>query len=469
MLRLFFILLAFCGTCVLCGRQGTFTGAADEVKLMTVDPGHFHAALVQKIMYPQVSPVVHVYAPDGPDVQEHLKWIDNYNNRSQDPTRWQEIVYTGPDYMRKMLREKPGNVMVIAGNNQKKIEYIKAAVNAGIHVLSDKPMCIDKSGFEVLKAAFDTAQKKHVLLYDIMTERYEIASVLQKEIVNRPRIFGDLQAGSPEEPSVTKESVHHLFKYVSGIPLKRPDWFFDTTQQGDGIVDVTTHLVDLVMWECFPEQIINYTGDIRMLHARHWPTLVNQEQFQRVTSLTDFPDFLKNKLNADGVLPVYCNGEMVFSIRGIHAKVSVTWNYEAPPGGGDTHFSIMKGSRAYAIIRQGKEQNYLPTLYIEPAPGVDTDALATDLAAEFNDLQKKYPGIELGVEHTGWIVRIPQKYRVGHEAHFSQVTEIYLNYLIDGQLPVWEVPNMLAKYYTTTSALEMAKGVENMATTDGDR
>ena len=46
------------------------------VRLLTVDPGHFHAALVQKIMYPQVSPDVHVYAPEGPDVLQHL----NQNN-----------------------------------------------------------------------------------------------------------------------------------------------------------------------------------------------------------------------------------------------------------------------------------------------------------------------------------------------------------------------------------------------------
>ena len=32
-----------------------FTGAAGEVKLITLDPGHFHAALVQKVSYPQVS------------------------------------------------------------------------------------------------------------------------------------------------------------------------------------------------------------------------------------------------------------------------------------------------------------------------------------------------------------------------------------------------------------------------------
>jgi len=31
--------------------------------LIVADPGHFHAALVQKEMYPSLSPEVHVYAP----------------------------------------------------------------------------------------------------------------------------------------------------------------------------------------------------------------------------------------------------------------------------------------------------------------------------------------------------------------------------------------------------------------------
>ena len=52
---------------------------------------------------------------------------------------------------------------------------------------------------------------------------------------------------------------------------------------------------------------------------------------------------------------------------------------------------------------------------------------------------------------------IRDRYRVEHEAHFGQVTENYLQYLQDGKLPDWEVPNMIAKYYVTTHALEMAK------------
>ena len=70
-----------------------------------------------------------------------------------------------------------------------------------------------------------------------------------------------------EEPAVTKVSVHHFSKIVSGSPLIRPAWFFDVRQQGEGIVDVTTHLVDLVQWECFPEQILDHF-DIKMVSCK---------------------------------------------------------------------------------------------------------------------------------------------------------------------------------------------------------
>ena len=37
--------------------------AADQIKLIVLDPGHFHATLVQKEMYPGLDPTVSVYAP----------------------------------------------------------------------------------------------------------------------------------------------------------------------------------------------------------------------------------------------------------------------------------------------------------------------------------------------------------------------------------------------------------------------
>ncbi len=52
---------------------------------------------------------------------------------------------------------------------------------------------------------------------------------------------------------------------------------------------------------------------------------------------------------------------------------------------------------------------------------------------------------------------VPDAYHVGHEAHFAQVAEQFLAYVERGALPDWEVPNMIAKYETTTRALERAR------------
>ena len=38
----------------------------NQFRLITLDPGHFHAALIQKSMYDGVDPRVAVYAPLGP-------------------------------------------------------------------------------------------------------------------------------------------------------------------------------------------------------------------------------------------------------------------------------------------------------------------------------------------------------------------------------------------------------------------
>ena len=228
--------------------------ASSEVRLVILNPGHFHAALVQKKMLEGVSPQVHVYAPEGPELRDYLNRIEAFNSRKTDPREWETIVHASPDFLNALLRHRSGNVVIVAGNNRLKTQYLKAAVDAGLHVLADKPMCIDTKGWQLLGAAFDSAAMHDTLLYDIMTERYEITSILQRELIRSAEVFGELSTGSTNRPAVTKESIHHLSKSVAGKPLRRPPWYFDVSQQGEGIVDVTTHLVDLVMWVCFPEQ-----------------------------------------------------------------------------------------------------------------------------------------------------------------------------------------------------------------------
>ena len=437
------------------GVQGnSFSGAKGEVKLMTLDPGHFHAALVQKNMYDQISPEVFVYAPASADLDEHLKKINGYNSRAEKPTAWKEKVYTGTDYLEKMLADKPGNVVVLAGNNRIKTDYIKKSVEAGLNVLADKPMVISPEKFGELEEAFKIAKEKNVLLYDIMTERNEINSMLQKELSHIPGIFGTLQKGTPEKPGVEIVSIHYFYKEVSGSPLIRPAWFFDVEQQGEGIVDVTSHLVDLVQWGCFPEQIIQ-KSDVDMLSAKRWPTVFTLGEFKEVTKLNEFPAYLKKDIKG-GKLLVYANGEMTYKLKGVCVKITAEWKYKAPKGTGDNHYSIMRGSLCNLEVRQGKEDKYIPTLYITANKGTDLVSLNSELEkATFGN--KTTTGLSLvKINATSWKVNVPAKYNVGHEAHFGQVMEKFLSYLKDGKLPEWEVPNMIAKYYTTTSALKLA-------------
>jgi predicted dehydrogenase len=439
------------------------------VKLITLDPGHFHAALVQKFMLPGVSPEVLVFAPEGDDVAQHLKRVESFNSRKDNPTQWVETVYTGPDYLQKAVFATLGGnshpsasreaarsaVVVISGNNARKTEYITAFVDAGVNVLADKPMVITPDGLPRLEADFATAKTKGVLLYDIMTERFEITTMLQRALSQQAKLFGTLEKGTPDNPSITKISVHNFSKVVAGAQLKRPQWFFDPAQQGAGIVDVMTHLVDLVQWEAFPEVTLK-PADAYVVSARRWATPLTLEQFGRVTGAREFPSFLGTYVK-DGVLQAPANGEFTYALKGVHAKVSVTWEFEAPPGAGDTHFSVMRGTKAALTIRQGKEEGYKPVLYVERAATVDADAHEKALRSAIAEVAKTFPGIDIRREGDQYVVTVPDKYHNGHEAHFTQVTENFLRYLRAGRLPDWEVPNMLTKYATIMQAYEKSR------------
>lgn len=437
--------------------NNTMDKDSSDVKLVTLDPGHFHAALVQKTTYPGIDSTVFVYAPDGPELQGHLTLVNSYNDRTDQPTRWAEKIYTGDDFLQKMIQEKKGNVVVIAGNNKRKVEYIRSSVDAGMNVLGDKPMAIDTNDFKGLIQAFDVARNKGVLLYDIMTERSEITNILQKELSHMPAVFGELEKGTVESPAIVIESVHHFFKQVSGSALKRPAWFFDAAQQGNAIVDVGTHLVDIVQWQCFPETAIDYTKDIELHKAKRWPAPVSLSQFRLITKLDSFPAYLQPYIVKDSILNTDANGMVNYSLKGIHVQVTALWNYQAPAGSGDTHYALMRGTKSNLVIRQGKEESFQPTLYIETRAPRD-EAMLKNIDDAIKKINEKYPGITVQkLDGSKWKLVIPESFKIGHEAHFGQVMERYLQYLKDGKLPDWEVPNMLAKYYVTTYGSAMAK------------
>jgi len=52
---------------------------------------------------------------------------------------------------------------------------------------------------------------------------------------------------------------------------------------------------------------------------------------------------------------------------------------------------------------------------------------------------------------------VPESYHVGHKAQFRQAMQQFLDAAANGAQPAWEIPNMLAKCFTTTQARAIAK------------
>jgi predicted dehydrogenase len=275
-----------------------------------------------------------------------------------------------------------------------------------------------------------------------MTERYEITTILQRELVNDAETFGEILPGSEREPAVYMESVHHLLKLVAGVPGLRPAWFFDIHEEGEALADVGTHLVDLAQWTLFPGRALDYRTDIEMLAASRWPTTITAAQFRQVTG------------GPGEGLDYYCNTRVAYALRGIHIKLDVLWRWEAPAGTGDTHLAVYHGSKSRIEIRQGKQEEYQPELYVYPHGAGASQALERKIGA----LATRYPGVATEDQGARVRVTIPHQYRVGHEAHFAQVTKQFFEYLQHPEtFPAWENPNMLAKYYVSTKGVELAR------------
>lgn len=72
----------------------------------------------------------------------------------------------------------------------------------------------------------------------------------------------------------------------------------------------------------------------------------------------------------------------------------------------------------------------------------------------------RWPGVGVEEQPGRCRITIPDRYRIGHEAHFAQVTRRFLDFLkAPDSVPAWERPNMLAKYYVTTRGVEIARSM----------
>jgi hypothetical protein len=149
----------------------------------------------------------------------------------------------------------------------------------------------------------------------------------------------------------------------------------------------------------------------------------------------------------------YCNTRVASTLRGVQVKLDVLWRWEAPEGTGDTHLAIYRGTKARIEVRQGAAEGFRPELYVAPHDAGSRKAAHSRIA----EIATRYSGVAAEDRGDEIRVTIPDRLRVGHEAHFAQVTNRFFDCLRGERFPEWENPNMLAKYLVTTRGVEMSQ------------
>lgn len=423
--------------------------------LLFLDPGHFHAALTLRERHPRVADEIFVYATACPgdgeagrEVAAFLNLLESFNRRARGPTRWRPVVRMGPDPLGRLVAERPGDVVVLAGKNDRKMALVRPLHDAGLHVLADKPWI-------TRAAALDDV--RHVLtggarVMEIMTGRHAGAARVAERLVGDPEIIGELDPS--DGPAIRLASVHHLEKSVNGAPLRRPPWFFDVRVQGDGLADIPTHLVDQA------QRFLAARGTAapragELIAARRWTTPVPLSLFARVTGLAAFPPDLRHDVDGD-VLAYAGNAELSFTLGKVDVHLTTRWDLTEPPGGGDAHSAVVIGTEARVRIEQGAHTGFRRRLFVEPR--TDRVRVGAALARAVAAWQHEHPGLTAVESAAGYEVEVPAGPGTAHEEQFPLVLDEFLQDIESGYWPDERAADTLAKYELLAHALASRSG-----------
>jgi predicted dehydrogenase len=289
-----------------------------------------------------------------------------------------------------------------------------------------------------------------------MPDRHELLARLRKRVVDTPELFGTFSVDDPQGPAIELGSTHHLCKRVDGRALRRPAWYYDVREQGDGMVDVQSHLTDQAQWLVDGSLHYDFDRDVRIESARRWSTPVPPELFHESTGESVYPEALAPWIR-DGVLHYPCNGEIGYRLRGISVRQVADWGQREPEGGGDLHHACLRGTRAVLTVRHGPQTGYLPEVHVEPRPGVVLDDALAGVVA---DWQADFPG--LGAEPTGGGFRFtaPPALHTTHESHFALALSEFLDHVDAGCWPDDLRPRLRTRYRLLAEARELAMAAQ---------
>ncbi|MBD3383418.1 gfo/Idh/MocA family oxidoreductase [candidate division KSB1 bacterium] len=164
-------------------------------------------------------------------------------------SRGMEITHSSFD---RLLKETDCDIIAVGDYYSNRGSLILKALQAGKHVIADKPICTDKAELAAIREYCDSRN----LILGCMLDLRDMPQFITARKLIRQGVIGEVQA-------IQIGGQHPL------SPGSRPHWYFEAGKHGGTINDLAIHAVDLIPW------ITGLTFD-SLLSARCWNAFVPQ-------------------------------------------------------------------------------------------------------------------------------------------------------------------------------------------------
>lgn len=153
----------------------------------------------------------------------------NHAKRATDYPDW--VLYESGDYERMFDEQRP-DIVAVACRHSEKWRPIVAAIQRGMHVMADKPLCTEPEQLEAIETARRSQPQVHIGL--LMTLRSSPHMQRMKEMV-RAGAVGVVVCCYAKRCFGLKQAT-------------RPDWYWDDGNTGGPTVELSLHDLDIVRW-----------------------------------------------------------------------------------------------------------------------------------------------------------------------------------------------------------------------------
>jgi predicted dehydrogenase len=258
-----------------------------------------------------------------------------YDNENKESTEEASIKFNAPVYdnLNELIYNSGANTLLTAAINSDKADIIVKAIDAGLNIISDKPLV---TTMEDLNRIIDALKRNNgVKLFLMLSERYNPVLVTAKKLIAAGEI-GDVV-------NIINMRPHRL------KPESRPAWMFDSKLYGGIINDLGVHDIDIAAW----------LGDSDVDEV-----LAASVSNKRFTEISDFNDNGQAMLKLKNGCIVFImgswltpdqyphHGEMKFIIHGTHGQIVAD-----PQNGSVILYSDSKKQHKVKIVKSA--ENYV--------------------------------------------------------------------------------------------------------------